>query len=579
MSATLCFLGAVALAAEVSGTVVDDAGDPIAGVTVYAIDARLGYAADTSASDGTFAIAGLPDNPYRVLARPPETVDHPDQYYPSGWEYCDGRPFDLGDEPVSGLSLALPPGGHMTGQVLDPDGLPVVGAQVQVEGVDSIAKVMRNGAETDADGEFEIVGLSTDSVVASRYRLEIDASGLPEQYAGQVYDGDDAPDWDVLRTETTDVGSLTLLPGISVSGALTGPDGPVSGAAVHVYSGGQVQSVVSAADGSYAASGLPPGDVITWASLAGYGLTYYPDADRPGESVPAGEERTALTDVDLTLPWESRLVGQLEGDLDDWSGGSVLVYNDSYTVGIGGTVGLDGSFSVGRLHGGDYRVYLYLEDEGFLDDYLRESDGERRTLVVPEEGSSETLFVAPVVAATLEGDVVDDAGNPVYGAVIYADPGDADVQAQAAVSDHDGHYLLEGLSALPYTVEVYVTAYCAEDDGYVRTWWPGEVDEARATTLLPDAGERLVGLDFELPFDGDHDGMGDAWESAVGLDTTRDDSAEDPDGDGYDNLAEYLLGTDPNSEAEAGCRGCSTSTRPASGLWLLVGLLGWRRRP
>jgi len=295
--------------------------------------------------------------------------------------------------------------------------------------------------------------------------------------------------------------------------------------------------------------------------------------------VPAGEEGTALTGVDLTLPWESRLVGQLEGDLDDWSGGSVLVYNDSYTVGIGGTVALDGSFSVGRLHGGDYRVYLYLEDEGFLDDYLREPDGERRTLAVPDGDDSELLVVAPVPAATLEGLVIDDAGNPVYGAVIYADPGEADVQAQAAVSDHEGRYLLEGLSALPYTVEVYVTAYCAEDDGYVRTWWPGEVDEARATTIIPDAGERLVDVDFELPYDGDHDGMADAWEAEVGLDTTRDDSAEDPDGDGYDNLAEYLLGTDPNSEAETGCRsGCSATGASGSAVWLLAGLLGWRRR-
>lgn len=581
MSAWFLVWAATARAGDVSGTVVHQVtGEPVAGVTVYAIDQRLGYAADVTDDDGSFAITELPANPYRILAHPPETIDHPDQYYPAGWEYCDGRAFVLDDAPVTELVLPLPPGARLAGQVLDPEGAPVADAHVQAVGVDPIARVMRNGALTDADGHFEILGLSADSVVSSRYRLEVDAAGLPEQFAGQVYTEDDAPDWDADQDQTTHVGTVTLLPGIAVSGSLQGPDGPVAGASVHVYSGGQVQSVVSDADGTYAAQGLPPGDVITWASLDGYGLTYYPDADRPGESLPAPDEGTSLTGVDLSLPWESRLVGVIDADRDDWSGGSILVYNDSYTVGVGGAVDADGRFSVGRLHGGDYRVYLYLEDEGYLDDYLRLDDGERRVVSVPDDDDSDELVVVPVAGGVLEGTVTDDAGDPVYGAVVFADPGDADVQAQAAVSDHDGRYRLEGLSALPYTVEAYVTAYCADDGGFVKTWWPGEVDESRATTLSPDAGETLGGVDFVLAIDNDHDGMSDAWERQVGLDPTRDDSDEDPDGDGYNNLAEYLLGTDPTQQAEDGCRGGCGAVPAGQGTWLwALGLLGWRRRP
>jgi len=44
--------------------------------------------------------------------------------------------------------------------------------------------------------------------------------------------------------------------------------------------------------------------------------------------------------------------------------------------------------------------------------------------------------------------------------------------------------------------------------------------------------------------DDDLDGLPDAWEDTEGLDPTTDDGAEDPDGDGLENLAEYLYGTE-----------------------------------
>jgi type VI secretion system secreted protein Hcp len=48
------------------------------------------------------------------------------------------------------------------------------------------------------------------------------------------------------------------------------------------------------------------------------------------------------------------------------------------------------------------------------------------------------------------------------------------------------------------------------------------------------------------PFDSDEDGMPDEFETRYGLDKTRNDAAEDKDGDGMSNLDEYLAGTDPS---------------------------------
>lgn len=50
---------------------------------------------------------------------------------------------------------------------------------------------------------------------------------------------------------------------------------------------------------------------------------------------------------------------------------------------------------------------------------------------------------------------------------------------------------------------------------------------------------RLDGVDL------DADGLPDGWEWRHGLDRTRDDAGEDPDGDSADNLAELAAGTDP----------------------------------
>ena len=56
-------------------------------------------------------------------------------------------------------------------------------------------------------------------------------------------------------------------------------------------------------------------------------------------------------------------------------------------------------------------------------------------------------------------------------------------------------------------------------------------------------------LSLQVQADADNDGLGDAWETANGLNPGVNDSALDRDGDGQSNLAEWLAGTLPNNPA------------------------------
>lgn len=70
---------------------------------------------------------------------------------------------------------------------------------------------------------------------------------------------------------------------------------------------------------------------------------------------------------------------------------------------------------------------------------------------------------------------------------------------------------------------------------------------ALSATNLSGTGNKTLSL--EIQADADGDGMGDAWESAHGLNPTVADSALDRDGDGQSNLAEWLAGTLPENPA------------------------------
>ncbi len=565
-----------AFAATLSGTVTGADGSPLAGVDIVAYDARLNYAAARTTTDGGFTITNVPAGRYRLRALPSDSDPHVDRFLPDTWDFCAADVFTVASaDAVDALDFGLPRGGEITGRLLGGDGAPVPEAQVLAIGASERSALVSRLGTVDADGAFSIVGLDGEPDALEPYLVYVGATGWPRQYLGPSYTDDDAGEVLVSPDGSTPLGDRTLLDGITVTGTVAGPDGPVPGGTVYVFSSSQVISVDIEADGTYVADGLPPGNVVPWASADGLATTYYPNADRPGESLSAPDEGQVLDGADLRLPFENTLTVQILGE-GDRSDVSVLLYNDTLSVGRGAPVAEDGTVTIDALHPGTYSLFVYGADVGSTDDFVRDTSGAVRDIVV--DGAT-TLDVEMPAGAGFSGTVRDDAGAPVYGAYVYSTTADGE-NTEVAVTDAEGVYTLGGLPGGIYTLRASYAHYCDNDPGFVTVYWPDALqpDDALVTTLA--VGEGRADVDFVLFQDGDHDAMGDAWEAEHGLDPERDDAGEDPDGDGYLNVEEWVLGSDPTGPAVGPGAVCGSGCGAGAGgalVWM-VPLLARRRR-
>lgn len=560
----LAALGLSAAAGTLSGTVRSRGGDPVPLATVNVVG--HGQSATVTADHaGRYEVEVGPGS-YRVQAVPRAEVDLVPAWAPSAVERCDGARFDV-EGAVEGADVTLAPGARVAGTLLDPDGVPVEGALVTAV---TDQTWPRTGA-TGPDGGFRIGG-----VVPGEVAVVFVTEAHPLQFAGGVFSATQVVPVPLSTGEALDLGPVALRPGVTLTGTVYAGEAPAAEGAVLAYSGSALREVAIGADGRWVAAGLPPGDATAWAVVPGFATTYHPDADRPAVYVPAADGEV-VDGVDLWLPPEASLTGRLSSpEIGDWTGVVLSLINDERTVGVVARAEADGRFRFDALHGGRYTLHVNGASAGVADGPVRGAGGEPLEVEVPAGNVLELGVIEPDAGATVSG-VVSEAGTGlgVPGAMVAAQS-ESTGEIRFVYTEPSGAYTLAGLGPGVYLVSAQAVRPCASDDGYVPLHYPAVPNPAFAEPVRVEAGDR-VPWDPALPPDDDHDGMDDRWERRHDLDPTVDDGGLDPDRDGYTNLQEYLLGTDPHGRDGAGC-GCGGSAPPSGLALLLLAGLSARRR-
>lgn len=351
-----------------------------------------------SALTGEFELTGIPAGDYQVVARRPGFVGNES----AGFRLAAGATHE-------GVEVVLSRGGKVVGRVLDKGRQPV--AQVPVSltaGSEPPRSVL-----TDDSGSFEF------AAVQGRVTLIVQPVGQAQTLVDTIVDA-----------ESTKTLNITIdSHDTSLSGRVFDTLGdPVGGARVRVEAttkGSRLgSSVVSARDGTFDFSGLPPPPYSVRAEHANYApslAVQVSDATQPVElTLDAGQSVTGTVhDATSREPIVGARLSLRRG------GHSERVDTDR-----------EGRFEFRRVARGGYQ--LVAEASGHL--------AQTRSLQVEggrSDPAAQEFELAP--SGSLSGEVVDRLGSPVWNAEVAV--GDSPDWARAARTDHAGHFVLRDLPA------------------------------------------------------------------------------------------------------------------------------------
>ncbi|MDP6455794.1 MAG: carboxypeptidase regulatory-like domain-containing protein [SAR202 cluster bacterium] len=393
--------------------------------------------------------------------------------------------------------------GAISGTVTQSGGGPISGVAVFVNDFDSGAAA--GSAATAGDGTYLIANLT-----AGKYRVKFDGSlvGFPIQF----YDGKsvpkDATAVTVSAGATTTSINASLVSGGSVEGKVTKEsDGsPVVNADVwaEAYDGGVGSGTTTAADGTFEILGLQAGGYRVAVEARGQGLVFEfynntSDWDKAQKVIVTNG--TSTTGINFALAGGSAISGVV---LKDGSGAPVAdadVFAESFTPGggHGGTrTASDGTYSIGGLAAGDYRVFAQAGDQSLAGEFYNDTpDWEKADPVTLVSGTS-TIGINFSLAGggSISGTIVSANGKatstPLEGVHVFAER-EQGGGGNGSMTGPDGKFVIDSLPAGKYRVGVH-----APDLGLAHQFYDNQTEWHLADLVDVTSASTTAGINFAL---------------------------------------------------------------------------------
>lgn len=502
-------------AGTISGTVVDEGGQPIEGVYVSASrDTDQSYFSDGSSTDvnGEYTIGPLPVNDYvlRFEVYASASSNFVSEYYNDTLDSASATPVAVEPGVASGgFDAELATGATISGTVVGADA-PATG--LENVAVASFSDVSSSYTSTDADGNYTIYGLP-----AGDHTVEFRPSFGPylPMWWQNVLSFDDATPV-TISTPGDSVVSIdaALVRGASIAGTVTDPAGdPLAFVQVRAEPLDFQNPFATAetdVNGEYVIEGVSGDYLINFGSPTGQLRDqFYSDVDtRALATTVVATPPQFVSNIDAQLRVASSISGTVTDGVSPLQNISVDAYSEQLNAFRSAETDANGEYTLdGLAPASDWRVTFYDNFGGqyaieFYDNAAVSRDAQ---LIVLAEGQQLSGIDASLdLLGIISGTVTDSEGAPLAGIQVAALP-DADFDYQQGsspvVTDEFGDYMMQGVrpgDALVLAGDAY-RWYLEPDDGYRSVWYDGALDPGLATDVNVVSGAESPGIDFALP--------------------------------------------------------------------------------
>jgi hypothetical protein len=489
--------------ASISGKVTAPAGVDVAATTVYAYtaDGQPPVASGQVQEDGTYAVSGLQSGAYKIEFNGYNNSGALAQWYSGATSYATAAPLTLvAGQSLTGINVNLVKGATISGRITVPSGVDLnsVGVSIQSTGNEWYSAY----GSVNQDGSYSVRGLP-----AGSYKIQFVGgnSGAVTQWHAAATSFDTATPVTLAAGQDLAGINATLVKGASISGTVTVPPG-VDPSQVHVeardINGNPAGYSNISSEGTYSLRGFPAGSFKVLFSSYDTGLLqqWYSGASSFDSATPvvlaAGQDKTGIDAALVTGGSVSGTVTAPAGT--DLSSIQATVYaaagsNPSYVA--SSSVHADGTYTVGGLNTGSYKVQFLGTNSGLLEQwYDGAASFELATPVAVTSGQDHRgVNTALVKGASITGKVTSSAGVNLAGVWAYLYDANNPSSGRGDQVSQDGSYQFAGLPAGSYKIQ-----FSTGSSGALEQWYGGATTFTAAAPVEASNGQELTLADTVL---------------------------------------------------------------------------------